>query len=406
MVRPPPAYQRFERAVRRSDHATVVAQGDAVADALSTAGLVELIPEVLLQIGTANATLDRFEAAATYLEQGLALAASQAPPPPDPPGPAAPPAPPTPASVPGGGPFRSPDPTATRGPFAAPTAPGLPGAPQAKGSAPQSSALRRAARAANRFDWFELALLDVDLRLGRYDDVTARVPRLTDPTHHSEVRFAATRAHAAVLGLQGQFEGAHHLLNTAGGLAVRIRSRFRQALVEGDRAVLLAAQGRLLEAITAADRVLAPLIRPPLGHHQLWSNAEGASIALTISRAASAGGDHLSAQRMLLLGTTATRHVGGAYLAAHLDLARGCFSLLERDLDSAEAALVSAGRQFGVLGCAPAVARATLEQGRLAHARGLVRSARPLYQRALDDFRRLGQPREVAELNQLLVSLG
>jgi len=407
---PPPAHLRFERAVRHGDHAVVLAEGDAVANQLDAAGQVDRIPEVLVQIGAANAALDRFDAAAAYLEQGLAMAASLLPPPPAPPRPADATAPggaaPTPAPVAAPGPFSAPSPAANRGGvFAAPAAPGLPGAPLASGSAPASSALRRAARDANRFDWFELTLLEVELRLGRYADVVARVPRLTDPTHQPEVRFAATRAHASVLAAQGQFEGAHHLLNTAGGVASRIRSRFRLALVEGDRAILLATQGRLLEAITAADRVLAALIRPPVGEYQQWSTAEGAAIALTVSRAASSGGDHLTAQRMLLLGTTAATQVGGPYLAAHLDLARGVFWLLERDLDAAEASLVSAGRQFGVLGCAPAVALATLEQGRLAHARGLVRSARPLYQRALDDFRRLGQPREVNELTRLLVSL-
>jgi hypothetical protein len=412
---PPPAHQRFERAVRRGDHAAVLSTGDRVADELSSAGRAELIPEVLLQVGAAHAALDRFEAAAVYLEQGLTMAAALAPPPPAPPAPAAatvpvppPGRPSAPASVPASGPFGRPAaaPRSGAAAFAAPPAPGLPGAPTSDGLASQGTTARRAARAANRFDWFELALLDVDLRLGRYGDVLARVPRLTDPTHETDVRFAATRAQAAVLGAQGQFEGAHHLLNTAGGLASRIRSRFRIALVEGDRAVLFARQGRLLEAITSADRVLPSLIRPPLGEYQLWSNAEGAAVALTVSQVASANGDHLSAQRLLLLGTSATKQLSSAYLAAHLDLTRGAFWLLERDLDAAEAALVSATRQFGVLGCEPAVARATLEQARLADARGLTRSARPLYERALADFRRLGQPREVNEITRLLVGRG
>lgn len=408
-------HQRFERDVRRGDHATVAATGDRVADELATAGHDELIPEVLVQIGAAHAALDRYESAAGYLTQGLVMQAELAPALPEPPRPSAPPAtaatapppPRQPAPANPAAPFGAPPgATGRQAMFAAPPAPGLPSAPRADGAGPQTTAMRRATRAANRLDWYELTLLDVELRLGRYDDVVARVPRLTDPTHHAEVRFAATRAHAAVLGMQGQFEGAHHLLNTAGGLAARIRSRFRMALVEGDRAVLLAHQGRILEAITAADRVLAPMIRPAVGEYQYWSNAAGAAVALSVSRAAASSGDHLTAQRMLLLGTDAAQRVGGSYLAAHVDLARGVFWFLERDLDDAEAALVSAGRQFGVLGCAPAVALATLEQGRLAQARGLVQSARPLYQRAFDDFRRLGQAREVNEIGRLLVGLG
>jgi hypothetical protein len=395
---PPSSYLRFERAFRRGDLSIVLAEGNGVADELSAAGRTDLIPEVLVQIGSAHAAQDRYEPAATYLEQGLALAAEQAPPapvpPPTPTGPS--PRPPT-----SGGPFSPPP----GGPYGAPPAtPGLPGAPGGPAAALGSSAARRARRT-NQLDWFEVALLDIRLRTGRYDDVIARVPRLVDPTHIAEIRFAATRAHAAALTAQGQFEGAHHLLNTAGGVAQRIRSRFRVALVEGDRAILLAAQGRLLESITAADRVLPSLIRPPVGEYQQWSNAEGAAIALTVCRAAAAGSDHLTAQRMLHLGTTATHRVGGAYLHAHLDLARGVVWLLEGDLDAAEASLVSAGRQFGVLGCSPAIALATMEQGRLAQIRGLVRSAAPLYLGALDDFRRLGQPREINELNRLLAGL-
>lgn len=407
MPTPPSAYLRFERAYRRGDHLVVLAEGDHVADQLSAAGRTELIPEVLVQIGAVHASQDRFEPAVAYLEQGLAMAASLAPAPPPPPTPtpgAAPTPPPeTPVTR---APFDSPPggPSST-GPFAGPAgAPGLPAAP-AGGAPALGSAAARTARIANRLDWFELALLDVLLRMGRYDDVVDRVARLAEPTHTAEIRFAATRAHAVALGARGQFEGAHHLLNTAGGVAARIRSRFRSALVEGDRAVLLAAQGRLLEAITAADRVLPSLIRPPVGEYQQWSNAEGATIALTLSRTASRQGDHLTAQRMLHLGTTAVHRVGGDHLHAQLDLARGVLWLLEGDLDAAEASLVSAGRQFGLLGCAPALALTTLEQGRLAEARGLVRSARPLYERALADFRRLGQPREVTELTRLLGGL-
>lgn len=405
MPTPPSAYLRFERAYRRGDHVVVLAEGDRVADLLSTAGQTNLIPEVLVQIGAVHAAQDRFEPAAAYLEQGLALAASLAPPPaPSPTGPRVTPPDPTFAPPAARGPF---DPPLPGGPFSAsgPMTPGLPGAPAADGRGQPGSSARRAARIANRLDWFELALLDVWLRSGRYDDVLARAPHLVDPTHRAEIRFAATRAHAAALGARGQFEGAHHLLNTAGGVATRIRSRFRVALIEGDRAVLLAAQGRLLEAIIAADRVLPSMIRPPVGEYQQWSNAEGATIALALCRTASANGDHLTAQRMLHLGTTATQRVGGTYLHAQLDLSRGVLWMLEGDLDAAEASLVSAGRQFGVLGCAPAAALTAMEQGRLAQARGLVRSARPLYERALADFRRLGQPREISEITRLLSGL-
>ncbi len=458
MPAPPSVYLRFERAFRRGDHLNVLAEGDRVADHVSTSNRTDLLADVLVQIGAVHAAQDRYGPAIAYLEQGLGLAAAEtaspalpppgaATPPPVAPPPVAPPpvaSSPAPPSAPAtanapspwaapttGGPFGPPP----DGPFSAsgrsrsstpqlPRAPGATGSvapapvasgsfappappslPRGFGAAPPGGAPTRAARAANRLDWFELALLDIDLRTGRYDDVLARVPRLVDPTHAAEVRFTATRAHAAVLGARAQEEAAHHLLNTAGGIAARIRSRFRTALVEGDRAVLLARQGRLLEAITSADRVLPSMIRPPVGVHQQWSNAEGAAVALTVCRAAVDRSDHLTAQRMLHLATTATQRIGSAYLLAHIDLARGQVWLLEGDLDDAEASLVAAGRQFATLGCAPASAATAMTQGALAARRGLIQSARPLYRRALDDYRRLGHAREVNELTGRLHAL-
>jgi tetratricopeptide (TPR) repeat protein len=387
----PTAFIWFDRAYQRGDHLTVLTDGDRVATELDAAGERDLVPEVLARVGAVHAAQERYEPAIGYLEQALAMAAELAPPPsvaPTGPPPTAAPTPPP--SLPSG----------------LPGAPTMPGAPGGAGGMPMSTTAKRAARVANRLDGFELVLLDVDLRTGRYEDVLARATRLVDPTHQTDVRFAATRAHAAVLGTRGQAESAHHLLNPAAGIASRLRSRFRMALVEGDRAVLLANQGRLLEAITAADRVLPSMIRPAVGSTQLWSNADGASIAFTVSRAASLRGDHLTAQRMLVLGTTAAERAGGEYLQAHRQLAQGAFWLLEHQLDAAEAALIDAAHRFGVLGCTPALAIATMEQGRLAEARGLARSAGPLYRRALEDLRRLGHSREVGELNRLLTAFG
>lgn len=256
-----------------------------------------------------------------------------------------------------------------------------------------------------QLDWYRVLLVDEYLRLGRYDDALARLPHLLEPTRSMETRFAATRAQSAVAAVRGDFETAHFLLNTATGIAIRMRSRFRGALVEGDRAVLLANQGRFHEAIASADSILTSFVRPPIGTYQRWGNTHGAIVALTLCRLTAQAGDALTAQRMLIQGTTAVERAGSSYLRAYLELARGSFYGAEGRFDMAEAALFEAARAFNVLGCLPASAVTTLEQGRLAWRRGLHLSARPLLDRAMVDFRTLGQTPEINEVRRLLIEV-
>lgn len=339
---PPASYLHILQAYRRGDHLVVLAGGDAAAAALvDDPATSDLAFEVWAMIGAVHAAQERFAMACTYLEHAV-------------------------------------------GPAPAP------------GSAP---------RHGGAHDWSELLLLDLYLRLGRYDDALVRIAPLVDPERHIQTRFTATRAQAAIAGARADFETAHFLLNTAVGLALRIRSRFRGALVEGDRALLLAAQGRFYEAIGAADAVLASFVRPAIGDYQRWGNLEGAVVALTIARLAAAADDQLTAQRMLIQGTTAVERDGSTYLRGHLELTRGAFWTAEGNVNEAEAALFEAQRTFNVLGCPPASALATLEQGRLAGRRGLSLSARPLLERAMAEFRVLGQPREVNEARRLLAAL-
>lgn len=256
-----------------------------------------------------------------------------------------------------------------------------------------------------KLDWFRVLLVDQQLRLGRYDDALARLPYLLEPTRSFDTRFAATRAQSAVAAVRGDYETAHFLLNTATGIALRMRSRFRGALIEGDRSMLLAAQGRFHEAIASADSILTSFVRPPIGTYQRWGNIHGATVALTLSRLSSQSGDALTAQRMLIQGTTAVERAGTAYLRASLALTRGAFYGTEGRFDNAEAALFEAAREFNVLGCLPASAITTLEQGRLAWRRGLYLSAGPLLERALLDFRALGQTPEINEIRRLRIEV-
>ena len=345
---PPPSYARLTDAHRRGDHLLVLAEGDATLAALAADPTTDdLARTVACILGSVHAAQERFAIGASYLEYGLAT-----------------------------------DP---------PDDPAVAGAPPASPSTTR--------------DWYALVLLDLHLKLGRYDDALAAVTPLLEPARAPDIRFAATRAQSAIATARGDYETAHFLLNTATGLALRIRSRFRSALVDGDRAILLATQGRLYEGIGLADRVLTSFVRPAIGDYQNWGNTEGAAIAMSISRAAAGAGDQLTAQRMLIQGTTAAERVPSIYLKAHLDLTRGVFWSAERSFDAAEAALLDAQRGFELLGCEPAMAVTTLEQGRLAHRRGLTLSAEPLYQRALAELRPLGHAREIGETRRLLAAL-
>lgn len=265
--------------------------------------------------------------------------------------------------------------------------------------------LATSAREVGRGDWFDLVLIALYIQSGRYEEAWYRATPLIEPNHTPETRFGAVRAQASLATVHGDYETAHHLLNTSAGIATRLRSRFRSALVEADRAVLLATQGQIYEAVNGADRVFGSLVRPAGGEFQTWANETAAAVALTLSRLSANTGDQLTAQRLLIQGTVAAEHARTAFIAGHLSLAQGVFWSAEHETARAEPALVDAARRFDDLGCLPSSALTTLEQGRNAQARGLHHSARPLYERALTLFRSLGQPREVYEVRRLLAGL-
>ena len=68
----------------------------------------------------------------------------------------------------------------------------------------------------------------------------------------------------------------------------------------------------------------------------------------------------------------------------------------------AEGPLLAARRGFLALGCAPAAALAQREEARLAMVKGMSASARPLYERARDEFGQLGLTREVLAIDAVL----
>jgi hypothetical protein len=329
---------------RRGEHGVVLRTAPPLAAAWQEAGRLWWAGEALLYLGAAHAAGERVDAARGSLAAGLALATP-------PPGKVIPPDERVPA------------------------------------------------------DWAHLLLVDLDLVQGRYDEVVVRARTLATADRSAETRFGAVRANAAVLGARGDHDGCHTLLNQAALITRELRSRMRASLVEGDRAILLALQGRLYEAIASADTVLERLTRATTGPMLTWGATEGAAVAYTLARLSANAGDLFTAQRMLAVGARAALGVDRVWLHAHRLLAEGAVAAREGDVAGAEAALVAAGRLFEDLGAAPGSALALVEQGRLAWARGLLRSARPLLERAAADFALLGQAADEHEARRLLAGL-
>ena len=114
-------------------------------------------------------------------------------------------------------------------------------------------------------DWYALLLLDLLMATGRFRDAWGRIQALIEPDRDAATRLGATRAQVALYAAFGDFETAQQLLNTAAGLADRVGSHQLAAMVDGDRAIVLAAQGRTVEAAVFADQVLPQLGRPGAG---------------------------------------------------------------------------------------------------------------------------------------------
>jgi hypothetical protein len=449
-VRPPPATLRYlRRAFRQGRFDEVCTTGDAAGESAGAdPGRAAETAELALLVGAAHAARDRLALAEDYLASGLDRWAALdggdrdgpgggPPPSPTPVGPSewpeAPPsgtppeAPPTPPEQPEapdtGTPWKPPSPPPPPGgyPGPPPTYPPWPAPPGWSGPAwaptpghvatPPWAGPSMPAPAPRRHapftDWCSLLLSEVQVRLGRVDVAGERLTALAEPHHDPVTRFAAARGQAALATMAGDHERAHHLLNTATGLAARVPSRFRAALVERDRAVVLARSGRLTEALALADRVLVALVRPVTGAYQRWSRTEATSLALELSRHAALAGAEEPAQRLLQVATDALAPLDHPMLGAHLLLSTAVVLGSGGDALAAEAdqMLSRAGAAFEASGDRSAGALVLLEHGRIAHRRGLERSARPLYHQAAAELRACGLRADAGEPAILLAAL-
>jgi hypothetical protein len=285
----------------------------------------------------------------------------------------------------------------------------------APGPAPVPAGIARARRDRRPpfIDWCDLLLCEVHLRTGRTSDAGDRLARLTESERDVTTRYSATRTQAAIAALAGRYERSHHLLNTAAGLAARIPSRFRSALIDRDRAAVLAREGRLGEALNIVDRLLGSMIRPVTGPYQRWSRTEAAWLCLTLSRAAPHTAAAAEARRLLDTAGTAAMPLADPALNAHGVIVSAAIQGAGPSGDDAEAEgvddleerLASAGAFFERSGDRPGAALVVLEHARLAHGRGLDRSARPLYRQAAAELDECGWRVEAREATGLLAAL-
>jgi len=251
-------------------------------------------------------------------------------------------------------------------------------------------------------DWFALRLVELEMMLGLYGDAWQRLTALENPEKPHATRLAAIRGRAALNATRGDYEGAHQLLNAALSVTERINSRFLTTSVEADRIVVLALGGRLGEATALAERSLEKISIPAAGRRGAWAARSTASIALVLSRLCFDAGNVQHGQRYLELGTSAVQRCRSTYLTAQVELTVCKQRRLDGESGSAEPLCREVTRVFSQLGCRPAEAEATLELARLAGARGMLTSARPLLERARTEFSYLGQPRELSECEAVL----
>ncbi len=337
----PSSFHDLREAYRRGDATWVVENAQRVLDQLdSDTKHHELVPGVLVLVGGALAGREQYLDAIAYLHRGLEE---------------------------------------------------LPGAPAS-------------IREVGKGEAFALIEIDLLLLVGRFHEAWAIVAQLTEPDRPLEARLGATRAHIALAATFGDFDTAQQLLNTAAGLAQQIRNRLQAAVVDGDRAVVLALQGRVVEAVALAEQILPKLARRGPGPHLAWGVAQAITVSTTIARQAAELGDEPTAERFLAgIGAVATGS-GRTFDTAQIALARGAVWRASGHLAEAEAPLATARRQFLALACAPAAAMAQLEEARLALIRGYQASSRPLFERARAEFAALGLQREVSRIDRTLAS--
>jgi tetratricopeptide (TPR) repeat protein len=255
-------------------------------------------------------------------------------------------------------------------------------------------------------NWFHRALADCYLLLGRWDRAEQYLDWLALPEQPLENRLAAVRGQLFLASARGRFDEAAFLVNAATDLASRAHSEVAVAIVEADRALAFAAQGRLREAVTFVDEVSSRLCAPGSSERQRWANQQATAVLTTLARLLAEAGDLMTAERLLLETAVPAAESRRSYAQAQHHLAVGVVRREAGDLVGAEAPVMDAMEQFNALGTLPALAVARLAEAKLADRRSHTVAARALYDTAIDELSALGLPREHADAQRCRAALG
>lgn len=227
-----------------------------------------------------------------------------------------------------------------------------------------------------------LLLAELRLATGATLDATTDLETLATPTTRPGLRLGATRGLIRVRTAAGQRDSAHLLLNAATDLAHGRRSALEAALVEADRAMVLAHEGRVTEATRHALDATARLTRSGRGAHGVLCLANAAACAAVVGRACAWSGDPGGAHALVDLAFDAAGRSGRTLPVADALIARSATRRLVGDLAGADDDASRAVRLASALGADPATGLALLELGATAVVAARLASAAPLLERA------------------------
>jgi hypothetical protein len=254
-------------------------------------------------------------------------------------------------------------------------------------------------------EFSQLQLVEVLIAMGRFCEARTFAERLLPAGHHLASRTGASRGLAAVHLAGGDSAGAHAWLDEAAARAAGLGGDLGLALVHADRAVVVAAAGRLGEAVTMCTEVLRRLDRAGSGTRSTTMALTHASItATTVALHAAHGGDLTSATHLLAEADRRAVLPHRPADEANRDVVRSAVARLRSQPpgDLAE----RAARILGAVGAEPARAVAVREQAMVAAATGRQASAVVLADHAAGAFTNLGMGIERRRTEALVATLG
>lgn len=250
-----------------------------------------------------------------------------------------------------------------------------------------------------------ITLLGVLLVTGDLTEAWHHAGWLTEPHNTVESRLAGTRAQAAIRAAGGDSEIAFHLVNTAAGLALRCRSRLWSAVVETDRAMVLAGAGRVGEAVHLVDDVLDKLSVRVHGRHGVVATSQAAAAASAVAIAAANGGDVATARRLAEAALAASVASGRSLARGEADLAVAAAARAGGHLRGAEQSAFDARQRLSDLGAVPLAAAALRERAAIAWYGGSTEAAVDLATQAVRELEPTGYRVELAASQRFLAYL-